>query len=109
MHLVRDWAQPLSKETWDLVLVGLALSLEQRDNGVARASRLRWRAYMIRRLNLLVESIRREAHATNSELLLSVYDLQDITPGGPIQRSLRQCSSDESAVGDYGSAVGDHD
>ena len=107
MHLVRDWAQTLSKETWDLVLVGLALSPEQRDNGVARASRLRWCAYMIRRLNLLVESIRREAHATNSELLLSVYDLQDITPGAPIQR-LRRCS-DESAVGDYGSAVGDHE
>ena len=83
LHLVRDWAQTLSKETWDLVLVGLALSPGQRDNGVARASRLinvRWRAYMFPRLILYLESITRKARATDSRLHLLLCDLQDITP-----------------------------
>ena len=83
LHPVRDWAQTLSKETWDLVLVGLALSPEQRDNGVACASRLmnvRWRAYIFPRLILYLESITRKARATDSTLHLPLCDLQDITP-----------------------------
>ena len=68
-----NWLQTLSKEIWDLVLQGLALSPAQRDNGLARASRVmnvRWRAHTFPRLIAYLEKITEEAHSATSRISL---------------------------------------